>query len=120
MLSRLLDKSFAAGAQVEPAPQSHDVVGARRTDGCSAIRRTMTDDFIELFLKWTANGEHPPVVTWLKMQGLQALPMKQGLLVTGGRRRIEAAFSVSLEKISLPFDLPIPSDLLPHVASITV
>jgi len=80
----------------------------------------MTDDYIELFLKWTASGEHPQVITWLKNHGFQALQMKQGLLIAGSRRQIETAFSVSLEDRQPPIELPIPAEMLPHVASITM
>ena len=79
-----------------------------------------TDEYIELFLKWTAAGENPQVQTWLKNNGLSTLRMKHGLLITGSRRQIEKVFSVSLENKQLPFELPIPAELLPYVASITV
>jgi hypothetical protein len=83
----------------------------------------MTDkhqDYIELFLKWTGSGESQQTKTWLQKNGLSMLPMKQGLLITGSRQQIENVFSVSLENRQLPFELPIPAELQPFVASITL
>ena len=80
----------------------------------------MTDDFVQLFLKWSSAGEHPEVKAWLERNGLSSMPMKQGLLVTGNRQRIEKAFAVSLENVQGPFELPIPEDLTQHVSSIAL
>jgi len=80
----------------------------------------MTDEYIELFLKWTADGENLQAKTWLESNGLRTLPITQGLLITGSRVQIEKAFSVSLENKQLPFEVPIPAELQASVASITV
>lgn len=77
----------------------------------------MTDEYVELFLKW-AKGESPEVKSWLERKGLSTIPMKDGLLVSGSRDQVEKAFAVSLENRELPFTLPIPKDLAPHLASI--
>ncbi len=82
--------------------------------------RIMAEQYTELFLKWTANGENAQVKAWLESHGLRALPMQRGLLIAGSRSRIEAAFSVSLENRQPPFELPIPAELQPYVASITL
>ena len=78
------------------------------------------DGYIELLLKWGAGGQSPQVETWLHAHGLSTLAMKQGLLVTGGRQQIENVFSVSLENKQPPFELPIPAELQPFVASIVL
>lgn len=79
-----------------------------------------TDQYIELFLKWSTDGENSQARSWLESNSLSTQPMKQGLLITGTRRQIEKVFSVSLEDKQLPFELPIPAELAPYVASITL
>ena len=78
------------------------------------------EDYIELFLKWTGSGESPQIKTWLQKKGFSMLPMKQGLLIIGSRHLIEEVFSVSPENKQRPFELPIPAELQPFVASITL
>ena len=83
----------------------------------------MTDqheDYIELFLKWKGSGESPQIKAWLQKNGLSVLPMKHGLLITGGRQQIEKVFSVSLKNKQPPFGLPLPGELQPFVESITL
>jgi hypothetical protein len=80
----------------------------------------ITDEYVELFLKWNESGEKLEAKSWLQNKGLSTLPMKHGLLLTGSRRQIETAFSVSLENVQPPFELPLPAALKPHVASITL
>jgi hypothetical protein len=58
--------------------------------------------------------------TWLENNGLSTLPMKHGLMVAGTHGQIETVFSVTLENRQPPFELPIPEDLKPHVASVTL
>jgi hypothetical protein len=78
------------------------------------------DDYIELFLKWSGSGESQQAKTWLQTHGLSLKPMKQGLLITGSRQQIEQAFSVSLDNRTLPVEVPVPVELEPFVASITL
>ena len=73
------------------------------------------EDYIELFLKWKGSGESPQIKAWLQKNGLSVLPMKHGLLITGGRQQIEKVFSVSLENKQPPFGLPLPGELQPFV-----
>jgi len=79
-----------------------------------------TDQYIELFLKWAISGENLQAKTWLENNSLSTQQMKYGLLITGSRRQIEKVFSVSLENKQLPLELPIPAELAPYVASITL
>jgi|GEM_PF-2655855 len=79
-----------------------------------------TDQYLELFLKWNTSGESPEAKAWLESNGLSTMPMKHGLLVTGSRRQIETVFSVSLEKVQPPFELPVPDALKPYVESIAL
>jgi len=80
----------------------------------------MTDDYVELFLKWTADGEAPQVQTWLEKNGLSTMRMKHGLLITGSLQQIETVFGVSLKNKQPPIELPIPQELAVHVAAITL
>jgi hypothetical protein len=80
----------------------------------------MTNDYVELFLKWSSSGDNPHVKQWLEERGLSTLRMLHGLLVSGSRQDIEKAFSVTLDMSRTPIDLPVPEDLKPHVASITL
>ncbi len=80
----------------------------------------MTADHLELFLKWRASGENPRVQAWLEQRGLSTTRLKQGLLISGNRENVEKAFSVSLSTSQVPAPLPVPEDLAPYVASITL
>jgi hypothetical protein len=77
-----------------------------------------TDQYVELFLKWTEGGENREAKAWLENNGLSTLPMKHGLLLTGSRSQIEKTFSISLENVQPPLELPIPAELTRHFASI--
>jgi hypothetical protein len=68
----------------------------------------MPDDHIELFLKWTPKAIPHVVHDWLERQGFSVMKMKTGLLVSGTRNQIERAFSVSLENVKPPMELPVP------------
>jgi hypothetical protein len=78
----------------------------------------MAEDYIELFLKWAPGANQDVVLTWLKQHRLSSMKMTAGLLVSGTKAAIENAFSVSLENVQPPVELPIPLELKPHVASI--
>ena len=78
----------------------------------------MSDDYLELFLTWASTGEHPTVKSWLENHGLSSRRMTNGLLVSGDRQTFEKAFSVSLQSVRGPYELPIPPELAPHVASL--
>ena len=78
----------------------------------------MNNDFLELFLKWTPKGADPQVREWLENRDLTVRPMKVGLLILGTRKQVEKAFSVSLEHLQPPAELPVPPELQPHVSSI--
>ena len=80
----------------------------------------MADDYVELFLKWAAGGEVPQVKAWLETNGLSTMRMKHGLLITGGFQKVENVFGVSLKNKQPPIELPIPQELAPHVAAITL
>jgi hypothetical protein len=78
------------------------------------------DDYIELFLKWSESGESQEAKAWLQTHGLSMVPMKKGLLITGSRRQMEQAFSISLDNRQIPVEVPVPAELQPFVASITL
>jgi hypothetical protein len=80
----------------------------------------MSDDHIELILKWIPGAATAEAAAWLSDRGLTALPMKQGLLVSGRRSDVERAFSVDLSDANLPYQIPIPAELSGNVASITL
>jgi hypothetical protein len=80
----------------------------------------MAYDYIELFLKCRENGDTRAVNEWVRQHGLSAATMKSGLLLSGDRKQVEKAFSVSLEDIQPPTSLPVPEELRDHVESITV
>ena len=79
----------------------------------------MADDYIELFLKWTPGADTHVVREWLKQHGLSVVKMKSGVLLSATRGQIEKAFSVSLENVQPPVELPAPVELGDHVASVT-
>jgi hypothetical protein len=79
----------------------------------------MADDYIELFLKWNPGANQDAVRSWLEQHNLSSTKMKAGLLVLGTKTAIQDAFSVSLENVQPPVELPIPLELKGHVASVT-
>ena len=79
----------------------------------------MTNDYVELFLKLNPGANQDVVRRWLEEHNLSSTKMKSGLLLLGTKTAIENAFSVSLENLQPPAELPIPSELKGHVASIT-
>jgi len=80
----------------------------------------MANDYIELFLKWAPGANEADVESWLKQHQLSSAKMIEGLLLSGTKAAIENAFSVSLDNLQPPAELPVPSELKPHVASITL
>jgi hypothetical protein len=79
----------------------------------------MADDFIELFVKCPADVAGS-VREWFEKRGLRAMMMKSGLLLSGTKEQVEQVLSISLAKIQLPANLPIPSALSKQVVSITL
>ena len=79
----------------------------------------MADDYIELFLKWAPGANQAAVLTWLKQHQLSSAKMIAGLLVSGTKAAIENAFSVSLDNLQPPAELPVPGELKLQVASVT-
>lgn len=80
----------------------------------------MNQEYCEGILVWTANGPSAAVREWLADHGLETMPMRRGLLISGDRKRFEAAFQVKLDSQALPAALPIPSEWRDIVSSITV
>jgi hypothetical protein len=80
----------------------------------------VADDYLELFLKWAPGGEDPAVETWLGSRRLSSRRMKTGLLVSGDRQSVAAAFSVPVSSLKGPLELPIPEALRTHVAAIVL
>ena len=80
----------------------------------------MADDYFELFVKWTPNTVTNNARRWLEQRGFTVTTMKSGVLLLGTRNQIENAFSVSLENIKLPVNLPVPAELRDYIDSITI
>jgi len=78
------------------------------------------DEYIEVFLEWSGEGEQDRAVRWLEARGLRTRPMRHGLLLTGTVQQIQDIFSTTLHDQPLPLHLPVPADLSASVASITV
>ncbi len=80
----------------------------------------MNQEHCEGILVWTANGPSAAVSEWLADHGFETMPMRKGLLISGDRKRFEAAFQVKLDTQALPAAFPIPSEWRDIVSSITV
>ena len=80
----------------------------------------MNQEYFEAILVWTRNGPSSTVNQWLADRGLQAMPMRQGLLISGDGQQFEAAFQVKLDSQSLPAALPIRAEWRDIVSSIAV
>jgi hypothetical protein len=76
--------------------------------------------FVEAVLEWRESGEARWVDEWLRDRGLQPIPMRHGLLVTGDRRAFSSAFGVDMDHIAGPASLPVPDALQDVVASVTL
>lgn len=76
--------------------------------------------YYEAILVWKEKGPSSTVSKWLTDRGLQVVPMRQGLLISGEGQTFEAAFRVALGSQPLPAVLPIPPELQDNVSSITV
>src|SRR5688572_14708928 len=68
-------------------------------------------EHVEAILVWSRNGPSSTVNQWLADRGLQTLPMRQGLLVSGTRQQFSTAFQVTVDLEALPISLPIPPEL---------
>ena len=71
-------------------------------------------------LLWSTAGPSSMAERWLAERGLQVMPMRAGLLVTGSRETFERAFGVDLGGQELPFSLPVPDALRDAVAAISI
>jgi hypothetical protein len=80
----------------------------------------VSQEHVEAILVWSRNGPSPTVNQWLADRGLQTLPMRQGLLVSGTRQQFSTAFQVTVDLEALPISLPIPPALDDFVSSITI
>jgi len=78
----------------------------------------MSEDHLEIIVKYAPTGSAQTVQKWLEQRGLSVTPMKSGLLLAGSRGQIEKTLGVPLDAVDRPASLPIPPDLRAHVASI--
>ena len=78
--------------------------------------------YVEAILEWAGSGPNADAEDWLVANGLQIIPMREGLLVTGSRSAFERAFEIDLEQAVPPVRLEIPDDLDlgEAVASVTI
>jgi hypothetical protein len=75
---------------------------------------------VEAILEWGPGGPDPAVERWLAERGLEPLPMRAGLLLTGDGAAFKAAFGVDLERAEPPVRLHVPEELREAVASVTI
>jgi hypothetical protein len=80
----------------------------------------LADDYIEVFVKWTPDASTDIARRWFERGGLTVTTMKSGAVLLGTRDQIAKAFSVSLEKVEPPINLPVPAELRDHVESVTI
>jgi hypothetical protein len=86
----------------------------------SPVLRMIDWPYVEAILEWEQRGPDAAAEHWLVAQGLQLLPMRAGLLLTGGRVAFERAFGIDLEQAEPPVRLAIPDELRQAVASVTI
>ncbi|ESX31240.1 MULTISPECIES: hypothetical protein [unclassified Mesorhizobium] len=79
----------------------------------------MTDQNIELFVKFTPLADTQVAHRWFEQHGLSVTPMKVGALLAGTQSKIEQAFSISLNEIAPTGTLALPLELRSHVESVT-
>jgi hypothetical protein len=83
-------------------------------------RRVATGEYLEAVVEWVAGGEAPWVAEWLRDRGLEVLPMRQGLLVTGDWEVFASVFGVDMADLTGPAELPVPEPLAGAVAAISL
>ncbi|ESX18035.1 hypothetical protein X765_32390 [Mesorhizobium sp. LSHC440B00] len=81
--------------------------------------KIMTDQNIELFVKFTPLADTQVAHRWFEQHGLSVTPMKVGALLAGTQSKIEQAFSISLNEIAPTGTLALPLELRSHVESVT-
>jgi hypothetical protein len=75
---------------------------------------------VEAILEWEQHGRDASAEDWLVAHGLQVLPMRAGLLLTGSTAAFEQTFGIDLEQAEPPVRLAIPEELRGAVASVTI
>jgi hypothetical protein len=80
----------------------------------------MNAEFIEALMFWNENGSSNSVDLWLQQQGLTTMPMTAGILISGTRSQFEMVFAVDLKQSEPPLELPVPTEIAAHVATIEI
>ncbi|MEA3436513.1 MAG: hypothetical protein U9R43_08600 [Thermodesulfobacteriota bacterium] len=80
----------------------------------------MTDDYIEAILIWSEKGPSTAVSAWFTKRGLKTVPMRKGLLISGGQSIFEDVFQGEQFQPEKPLALSVPAELSDHVSTITI
>jgi hypothetical protein len=78
----------------------------------------MGERYVELILQWRAGTDAAMVRDWLKQRDIGFMEMRSGLLIFGDTKTLDRHLSVSLDNITPPAEIPVPSQLQPDVTSI--
>ncbi len=102
-----------------PLMKRQDLVLSNSQDSTVIVDK-MNDEFIEALLVWNQKGANNLVSQWLQQKGLNTIPMKAGLLISGTRDQFEIVFSVNLKDADAPIEIPVPVAIQEHVLSIGI
>lgn len=82
----------------------------------------MTDDYVELLVKWKPEAKADVARQWLENKGLTVTATNSipGGIVLGTDKQIEEALSISLRDVKPPTHLNIPEEMRNHIESITL
>jgi hypothetical protein len=80
----------------------------------------MTGDYIEAILVWSEKGPSTAVGDWFTKRGLKVVPMRKGLLISGGQSIFENVFQVEQLRHERPLALPVPAELTDRVSAVTI
>jgi hypothetical protein len=80
----------------------------------------MSEQHVELFLKWKANADSHKVRDWLTQRGIgfKEMPKEPGVVVLASKRLLDQHLEISLDDIRPPAEIPVPKELESDVASI--
>jgi hypothetical protein len=81
---------------------------------------TVTNDFIELLVRWAPNAVMADARRWLEQRGFTVSVTSSGATLLGTRTQIEQTFSVSLENLEPPINLPVPTAIVKDVQSVII
>jgi hypothetical protein len=80
----------------------------------------LADDYIEFFVRWAPNISVAAARRRLEQYGFTVTTMQSGASLLGTKEQVERVFSVSLQHIGPPANLPVPAELRDYVEAVII